>query len=233
MKKLSLIICCLWFGSHACLLSAQGQHAPLRGQKVGVFISAKATRYDTPFFIEVAQFLQQEEDRSNVGKMKSEFIIRMGWLLTEQLQALSGADTVYFLNGDLKKGRAFLAAYDSATQTLIRPGEALQALDWVLVLQPFHIDSRKHRSVYVASNKLVTRYTPVKQADLSMVALRMDQPRNPKPTRVCYDDLNHERQELYFDFLKGESKMGMFLSEVFSQWWAQWQLGENGHCRGK
>lgn len=233
MKKLYSIICCLWVGCHALSLSAQGQPAPLRGQKVGVFISAKATRYATPFFIEVAQFLKQEEDRSNVGKMKSEFIIRMGWLFTEQLQELSGADTVYFLNGDLKKGRAFLAAYDSATQTLIRPGEALQALDLVLVLEPFHIDARKHRSVYVASNKLVTRYIPVKQADFSLVALRMEQPRNPKPTRVCYDDLNDKRSELYFDFLKGESKMGMFLSEVFSQWWAQWQMGEAGTCEGE
>jgi hypothetical protein len=182
-------------------------------------------RYASPFFIEVAQFLQQEEDRSNVGKMKSEFIIRLGLLFTEQLQALSGADTVYFLNGDVSKGRAFLAAYDSTTQSLIRPGEALQALDQVLVVEPLAIDARKHRSVYVASNKLVTRYTSVKHASLSVVAIRMVQPRNPSVTKLCYDDLDSESPTLYFDFLQDQSSMGMFLSELLSQWWAQWQLG--------
>lgn len=212
-------------------IHAQAPDQPLRGQRIGVFISAKALRYASPFFIDVAQFLQQEEDRSNVGQMKSEFIIRLGWLFTEQLQAASGADTVFFLNADLQKGRAFLAAYDSATQSLIRPGEALTTLDQVLVVEPLHIDARKHRSVYVASNKLITRYTSVKHADLTVVQIRLPQPRNPKPTRVCYDGLDSPKPDLAFDFLKGESKLGLFLSELFSQWWAQWQGGAPSLCK--
>lgn len=212
-------------------LSAQSSTRPLSGEKIGVFISSKSCGYASPFFIEIAQFLKQKEDRSNIGKMKSEFIIRFGSLFVEQLQLLTNADTVIFLNGDIERGRAFLAAYDSVTRGLIRPGAPLQSLDRVLVIDPLFIHSRKHRSVFIRSNRVITEYIPVKLAELTVVSLRMTQPRNPHITEVCYDDFDSPKPTLQFDFLKEDSKMGLYLSQTFSQWWAQWQLGAETLCK--
>lgn len=201
-----------------------------KGKTAGVYISSRSFGYDADFFIEVAQFLKQEEDRSNIGKMKNEFIIRVGDLLTAQLQEMTGADTIYFLNADMTRGRAMLAAYDTARGYLINPDPVLQELDYVLVIDPFYIHSRNHRSVYIRSNRMITENIPVKKARFSVTLIETVRPRIPKLTKVCYDDLSSDKPELVFDFLQEESKMGKYLSQVFSQWWGQWQQGVPAGC---
>lgn len=201
------------------------------GKAVGFYISSRTLDYHPDFYIEVAQFLKVEDDRSNVGKMKNEFIIRVGDILTWQLQAQTGADTIYFLNADMERGRAMLAAYDTAQGYLLDPDPVLQQLDYVLVLDPFEINSRNHRSVYIRSNRMITENIPVKRTRFTMTLIEPVRPRMPKRTQVCYDDLSSNKpQDIIFDFLQDESKMGRYLSQVFSQWWNQWWLGAAGNC---
>ena len=78
------------------------------GKSESAFISVVGTLNLTIYtFLPAAQFLKIKEDRSYAGELKSELLIRIGESLCTQLQSLSGADTVYFVNADLSKGSTF------------------------------------------------------------------------------------------------------------------------------
>ncbi len=226
----SCIFCCLFF-LHSPIFSQDGSIQDWSGEKVGVFISSRSLSYDLDFNIQVAQFLKIEEDRSNVGKMKNEFIIRLGELFSAQLQEKSNADTVYFLNADLKRGRALLEAYDTLSGNLLRPDPVLTELDHILIIDPLHIRSRIHRSVYIRSNRMITDYIPVKNTRLTVLYLNPQQPRQPQSVQVCYDEIEGPKRTTSFSFLEDKSRLGTYLSQVFSQWWLQFWLDQPGNCR--
>jgi hypothetical protein len=231
MKIVSkIMLLCLFLGGLGESGFLWGQALPQSGQRVGLYISSRSFGYAPDFFIEVAQFLKLEEDRSNIGKMKNELIIRLGDELARQLQALSDADTVYFLNANLELGRAMLAAYDTAKGYLLDPDPVLQELDQVLVIDPFFIASRNHRSVFIRSNRMISQNIPVKKARFTVILIEPQRPRIPYPTEVCYDDLKSAKPTLTFDFMSQESQMGLYLSQVFSQWWGQWSGELSGSC---
>jgi len=211
---------------------AQGQSADSwQGKKLGIFISSRGLSYHPDFHLEVAQFLKLEEDRSNEGRMKSEFIIRLGELLVPQFQEVTGADTVIFLNADLTRGRDFVSAYDTMTSTLQAPSAELKELEDIWVIEPFKLDSRVHNSVFIRSNRMITERIPIKRT--RMIISRVDPGRevDTRIQRVCYDDLQKEKPALQFDILMKESKMGKYLSFLFSQWWLQ-EIGTlEGTCK--
>ncbi|RMG57320.1 MAG: hypothetical protein D6722_25150 [Bacteroidetes bacterium] len=203
----------------------------LAGKRLAVYLSSKHFSMTETFNMEVAQFLTVDEDRSWMGRMKEEFMIRMGWLFTEQLQALSGADTVIFLNADLPRGRAFIDTYDASTGRLRRSApEALQDLDHILVLSPFSLGSRIHRSVYIRSNRMISERIPVEVIDMTLTWLSPMAPSQARETRVCYDRLKTPRPPSPFDLHAEHSGMGKVLSQAFSQWWDQEQGQQESTC---
>ena len=203
----------------------------LAGKRLAVYMSSKTFTLAEAFDMEVTQFLTVDEDRSWVGRMKEEFMIRIGWLFTEQLQALSGADTVIFLNADLPRGRAFLDTYDPETGRLRRSApEALQDIDHILVLSPFTLGSRIHRSVYIRSNRMISERIPVEVVDLTFTWLVPRAPSQVRSSRVCYDRLETPRPAEPFDLHAGRSHLGKVLSQVFSQWWDQEQGTRPSAC---
>lgn len=199
----------------------QGQELNENGQDVGLFISSKSFSYSEDFYKEVSQFLTLDDDRSWVGKMKSEFIIRMGWLLQEQLQKLEQTDTLYFMNAEAKLGRALLSSYDFESRRYKTPHEELKLLRKIYVLNSFEINTRKHRSVYIRSNRMITEYIPVMVLSFNISIIDPKNPTNVVQTEVCFDAQTSSTETDYFDLHAERSAMGKFLSKSFSQWWFQ------------
>jgi hypothetical protein len=227
MNHLSLL--CWLLSSLLFYVPAEAQ-SHFADQKIGLYLSSSSFQVADELDLEVSQFLTQgTEDRSWVGQPKRELMIRLGDLLCTQLQALSGANTVYFLNGDLERGRAFRDAY-LGERDLMRPAPALADLDQVLVLSQFALDTRRHRSVYIRSNRMITEYIPVKRIELQVSAFDPAQGGSPTLTRVCYDDLNSTKPAWHFDFYREASELGKYLSRVFSQWWLQAAEGAESGC---
>lgn len=179
----------------------------------------------------IAQFVTQDDDAAWNGRLKSEFLIRLGWMLTEQLQLRAGADSVYFMNADMPMGSAMSEGYQAEEGILDRSKAELAVLDFVLVLDEFDMDTRIHRSVFIRSNKMVSENIPIKTASFRMRIFDMNNEELVLSTRVCIDDQNSPKPATWhFDFFRNTSAMGKFLSKVFSTWWELMLSGERSNC---
>lgn len=221
----------LLLGSVAVPINVSAQANLLAGKTVGVYISSKAVVYPTDYYIPIAQFVTRDNDAAWNGRLKAEFLIRMGWLLSEQLGALSEADTVLFLNADLPRGRAMQAAYDPVLNRISPGEEALDDVNFIIVLDHMDLDVRLHRSVFIRSNRMITERIPIKKVHCRLTLFDLASPDLVLPTEVCLDDMNDKNPpEWYFDFYRQESKLGQFLSKIYTQWWAQMLTGERSNC---
>lgn len=230
MKEISQVMCL----AAVMLLSSSSALAQanlLADKNIGVYFSSRAVSYEQEFYLPIAQFVTQEDDAAWNGRLKSEFLISLGWMLTGQLQETAGADSVYFMNADMTLGRAMSEGYQAEEGILDRNTEALKQLDFILVLDEFDMDTRIHRSVFIRSNKMVSENIPIKTASFRMRIFDMDNEELVLSTRVCLDDQKTPRPSYWhFDFYRTTSPMGKFLSKVFSTWWELMLAGESSNC---
>ncbi len=209
---------------------AQAQAGLLSGKKIGLYISGKSFSFTEEYYLTISQFLKIDEDRSQVGLTKSEFMIRIGEMLTHQLDSLSGADTVIFLNADLQRGSTFMNLYDPE-QNDLRPGATSSlGLDMVLVVSQFILYQRIHKSVFINSNRMVTDRIPVDMVKMQLTLTDLSGTKLRLPVETCYDGILSGKPAPYFDFLKDMSGLGKFLSESFSCWWDQMLVGNASNC---
>ncbi|MDX2247828.1 MAG: hypothetical protein SF052_13670 [Bacteroidia bacterium] len=209
-----------------------GQNEILKGKQVGFYISSNDFLIPEEQNIAITQFLTIGEDRSYAGKLKAEFMIRIGWLFSEQLQILSGADSIHFLNADLPKGKAIQESWDAERNRLVRPGEPLQELDYVLVLSPFSLTTRIHKSVFIRSNRMVTDRITVRMTDMKITQFQISDPTSPRNYHICFDEQTSEKPvETYFDFYREKSPMGKYLSLLFSRWWGAFLIERPEFCQ--
>ena len=209
-------------------LQAQSE---FQGKKISVFISSKTSHYTDPFVLPVTQFLKIEEDRSWTGDLKAEFLIRIGELFCTELQDLTQADTVIFLNADLNRGQQFLANYDQEREQLVS-SQGLSDSDMLLIIQDFSLKNRLERSVFIRSNRMFSEKVPVKQAELNILAFSSGKTLPAKTFSICRDEKTSTKVPLHFDFYNSQSKLGKFLSQVFSNWWEMDLRNESSNCSG-
>ena len=211
--------------------SVSAQANLLAGKKVGVYFSSRAVTYGQSFYLPIAQFVTQEDNAAWNGKLKSEFLINLGWMFCQQLQPLADADSVYFMNADLPLGRAMQEAYDPVLSSISRDQAYLKELDFVLVLDEFELATRNHRSVYIRSNRMITEDIPIKTVASRMSLFDLKSPDFVIRTNVCLDDQTSPApQAWHFDMLRSSSALGKFLSKVFSTWWDLMLSGERSSC---
>ncbi|MEO1213758.1 MAG: hypothetical protein AAFY45_09550 [Bacteroidota bacterium] len=211
-------------------LHIQAQEIDKSKSNYGLFISSKNFSYSEDFYKEISQFLTIDDDRSWVGKMKQEFIIRMGWLLQEQIQKLEKADTLYFLNAEPALGRAFLDTYNFETFRYTNSSSEFEGLKKIYVLNSFEIDMRKHRSVYIRSNKMYTEYIPIMILSFNMGIVDLENGGKTIQTEVCFDAQKSTTNAKYFDLYSNRSEVGKLLSKSYSQWWSQVLNGIPSNC---
>ncbi len=224
----SLTTCLIFFGLFMPQLQAQSD---FQGKRISVFISSKTSHYTEPFVLPVTQFLKIEEDRSWTGDLKAEFLIRIGEVFCEELQELTQADTVIFLNADLNRGQQFLANYDQERQQLVS-SQGLSDSDALLIIQDFSLKNRLERSVFIRSNRMFSEKIPVKQAELNILAFSSGKTLPAKTFTICRDEKISAKVPLHFDFYNSQSKLGKFLSQVFSIWWEMDLQNVSSNCEG-
>ncbi|MDP5169054.1 MAG: hypothetical protein NWR72_02325 [Bacteroidia bacterium] len=230
MNKI-LRLCCLIALSILPFSAVKSQANLLSGKKIGVYISSKAVTYGQPYYLPIAQFVTQEDDAAWNGKLKSEFLISLGWMFCQQLQPLAEADSIYFMNADLPLGRAIQEAYDPILGSISKGNTVLDELDFVLVLDEFTLETRNHRSVYIRSNRMITEDIPIKTVASRMSLFDLKSPDFVIRTSVCLDDQTSPApQGWHFDMLRSSSPLGKFLSKVFSTWWDLMLSGERSTC---
>ncbi len=223
----SIILFCSILGCY--LLPAQ--EVSLEQQAIGLYISSRSFEIDDLFNLKVGQFLRKgEEDRSYVGNLERELIIQLGELLCAQIKALGQADTVYFLNGEPEMARALQQNLDFRYMQMRGSPPELQSLDQILVLSPFQLSSRIHKSVYIRSNRMYTERIPVEVFQFRFHRFLPRDPNFHQTVEVCFDRLDHKLPDRYITLLRNESQFGKVLGDAFSQWWGQWQYSWTGHC---
>ena len=228
MKPLFPFLCILVLLSSTTSLKSQADR--FAGQKIGLYISSQNFSFDEAFTMKITQFLTVGEDRSYLGRIKQEAIIRLGWLFSEQLQKLSQADTIIFLNADLPRGRVMKDSFDPEQRHLTRTHSELGDLHEILVLSAFQVQSRIHKSVYIRSNRMITDRIPIPVLKAEFAVLDPLRPRLSEAIQVCLDDQKSPAPTEYFDFYRRQSPMGSFFSKSFSQWWEQIVLDTRGNC---
>jgi len=209
------------------LLAAQA--GLLREKRIGVYISSSQFDYTEDYGLQAAQFLKLEEDRSYTGDLKTELMIRVGGLLSNELTSLAQADTVYFMNADLQKGYLFQQAYDVARNRL-KDSLKIPQTDLILVINQLDMGVRSHRSVFIRSNRMLTEKIPVNTASLSVTLFDPGLPDLALELETCFDAYTTPKVDTAFDFFRDRSKLGAFFSQLFSQWWAQMEEGNPSNC---
>lgn len=199
-------------------------------RNMGLFISSKNFSFSEDFYKEISQFLTLGEDRSWAGKMKPEFIIRTGWLLQEQLQKIENVDSLYFLNAEPKLGRALLDSYNFESRRFNASDPSLKSLEKIFIINSFSIIKRKHRSVFIRSNKMYTEYIPIMVLSFNISVIDPKNPSEARQTEVCFDAQKSSTDAKYFDLYAKQSQVGKLLSNSFSQWWSQLLNGIPSNC---
>lgn len=205
------------------------QKPEFTGKKIGLYISSREFSYTDAYYPDIALFLKAEEDRSAAPRVKQELIIRLGETLSRQLEAASGADTVIFLNADLRRGQAMVTAWNPESRTAAAP--ELKEFDQILVIQELTLSTRIQNSAYIFGSRIRTERTPVKLATLSAILLR---PGTTPGTlfHTCLDEHSSPRTATPMDVFAKESALGLFFSRVFSQSWLQIQENVSDNCGG-
>jgi hypothetical protein len=210
-------------------LHAQGSF--LEGKRVGIYFSSKEFQYTEDYNLPIAQFLSVDDDRSYSGKMKSELLVRLGELLTEQFPGVTGADSVYFINADLQSGRAFINSYDAIDNRIYDPAMAFEGTDYILVMNSLDLSTRVENDVFIRSNRMLTERVRVKKAQMAFTLFDLsDLTSLPRQLESCLDERRSPVLANQFDFYQKRSSLGKFLGRLFTQTWDQAISGTDSTC---
>ncbi|MEM6264367.1 MAG: hypothetical protein AAGI38_17770 [Bacteroidota bacterium] len=226
-----LLLFCVLIGS---ITTRAQQPTDLKGKKLGFFIDSKTFSFDETYYLPAAEFLKVEEDRSAGAKVKNELMVRLGEIFVDQLQAATEADTVIFLNADLRRGKAFREVYTSGSKRMVKMPAALQGIDEVWVMGKMELTSRRENLSYIRSNRIVTQRLVVKVGQMQMVHFTLGGNNSAgETTQIIFDARKSTcKVPRTFDFFADSSSLGKFFSDLFSNWWSGYQQGiSNQECR--
>lgn len=220
---LTLLLCWL-------LLPLQGQVSPANGQVVGFYISGSQFDYNEFYHMHFARYLVIDEDRSFGASEKAEFLIRLGEQLSAEMKRVSGADSVVFLNAHPDLGRSFMAAYDGETGSLSKLHKDFGEIDQYWVLSSLALDTRISKSVFIRSNRMITERVRHMYAHLQMRRYSSEEVQPMQELRVCLDEREMPKvsQEI---LLKGEGRLGRYMSRLCSLAWLSIAQGDEGNCQ--
>lgn len=203
----------------------------MTGKRIGVYFGSKEFQYPQSYYLPIAQFLSVSDNRSYTGKMKNELLIRLGEQLAEQLPGISGADSVYFINGDLTRGRAFINSYDVRANRIYDPARAFDGTDYILVLNSLDLSTRIENDVFIRSNRMLTERVHVKQGNMKLTLFDLgDLKTPPRVIETCLDERKSPEKSISFDFYRKRSALGRFFGRMFTANWNQLRTGSDSNC---
>lgn len=203
-------------------VSLKAQHIDLQSKKVGLYLGSKSVSIESDYYIWINQFLTLEEDRSWEDNQKVEFLIRLGQRWASELQRVADADTVIFLNGDVKLGKQYL---DGGAGEMLRSGK----VDAIIALDSLSLNTRTKRVNFIRSNKLLTSKLTIRTTRMHSVIYQPG--RTAIHTQTCFDEDLHLFPPILIDMYTEQSVLGKFCSGLFSQWWLEVYSGVKSHCK--
>ena len=196
---------------------AQSSQLPLKGKRVAVYFSSRQFDFDDSYRIPLSQFIKSDEgDKAEIEDIKRQTLIALGRLFSEQLQAPTQADSVYFLNENPELGKTFIDRYDSDERTLESLGPKFAGTDLVLIVNPLNLTSYKTSSVYSRSNRIITDQITVKTARMSLEVFSPSTGQRLTVAETCMDERKTQVAANYFDLHMKSSKTGQFLGKLFT-----------------
>ncbi len=205
----------------------------LTGKTLGIYISAKQVNFNEDYHMDVNQFLTVEEDRSWGVNAKTEFLVRLGERLGEQLKEVTGLDSVYFLNADPARAREFIQQYNP-DNGIVRPlSNRFEGTDMILIIDELTLLTRSGEYAYIRSNRIFTQRIRVKHAQLSMRWHNLEVNDHPLRTVTCFDAKESTRPPHIINLYAKDSSLGDFLTKLFSTWWLQMAHQEPNNCQDK
>jgi hypothetical protein len=213
-----IILLACWGLGFAGALRAQGEPTyPLRGKTVAVYLSRKGFQFDDHYRIPLSQFVMADQGREmDIEDLKSQTLISLGALFSQQLAQATQAKAVYFLNAAPDSAHAFMEHFDADSNQLSGMGNALGATDYILVVNPLTLSSYLTSAVYSQSNRIISRQVYKKKA---VVRLALFEPRAGLRTHVTETRLDERampKTAPLFEFHMKNSQTGNFLSRLFS-----------------
>ncbi len=203
----------------------------MRGKRIGIYFGSKEFQYSESYFLPIAQFLSVSEDRSYTGKMKNELLIRLGEQLAEQLPVISGADSVYFINGDMTRGRAFINSYDIKANRIYDPARVFEGTDYIMVLNSLDLSTRVENDIFIRSNRMLTERVHVKRGNMKLALFDLkDLKSPPRMIETCLDERKSPEKGISFDFYRKRSALGRFFGRMFTANWNQLLIGSDSNC---
>lgn len=203
----------------------------MSGKRIGIYFGSKEFQYSQSYYLPIAQFLSVSEDRSYTGKMKNELLIRLGEQLAEQLPAISGADSVYFINGDVTRGRAFINSYDVKANRIYDPARVFEGTDYIIVLNSLDLSTRIENDFFIRSNRMLTERVHVKQGNMKLTLFDLgDLKTSPRIIETCLDERKSPEKAISFNFYRKRSALGRFFGRMFTANWNQLGTGSDSNC---
>ena len=190
---------------------------PLQGKTVAVYFSKRQFTFDNNYRIPLSQFIRSDKGhKAEIDDIKTQTLISLGALFSQQLKAPTQADSVYFLNEYPELGRAFMQGYDAEAHQLSALGPQFAETDYILVMNPLILGSYITSSVYSRSNRLITERVINKTARVHLDLFDAQSGAQLSSVAVCYDARKTPVPQQFFEFHMEYSRTGTFLARLFS-----------------
>lgn len=213
------------------LAPAQGATFPLQGKTVGVYFTRKYFNFDDTYRIPLSQFIMSDQGAEiDIEDLKSQTLISLGSLFSDQLDSATQADSVYFLNESPELAREFLNGYDADAHQLAPMEGAFKGTDLILVVNPLVLGSYKSSSVYSRSNRIVTEMVIVRTARVRLEVFDPHTGLMLYKAEACMDERYTSIPEALFEFHMKNSQTGKFLGRLFSLAVTHLNLGIENNC---
>lgn len=213
--KKALLGFCLLFG----WLSLAAQQPNWTGKRIGLYVSSAGFTFSEDYYQDIAQFLFIGENRAQEANVKAELMIRFGETLARELQRVSAADTVYFINGDMARGKSFVQSYDARTGLLKPLGAEFKDTDAVLIVQGVDMKMRMVNSTYIRSNEMKNERKAVRVGRMETLYALVADVNAVRRTSAKYDAYSSQKVANPFIFSAQPSELGTFLGQLCATWW--------------
>lgn len=222
----------VWLAGSAAAFAQADSLMPLKDKTVAVYFSKKQFSFDASFRIPLSQFILSDKgEEEDIEDIKTQTLISLGTLFSQQLKPATEADSVYFLNEYPDRARAFISNYNSEERSLSPPGDAMTGTDYILVINPFVLGSYKTSVVYTRSNRLITQKVIVKTGRVRLDLYDSQTGRLVNYTEACLDEQKTPVPKILFEFHMKSSRTGNFLSRLFSLATFHMNYGLESNCQ--
>lgn len=206
-----------------CILGISFVHAQqsfetwAKGKKGGLYLSRKSFSYTQDWLQYLNQFTRLGGEDVPREDLKLATLVRLGQLMTRELEAKIPGLSVQFLNADPELSSAWLGVLNTPNGQAAPRVAGLDTLDFLLTVENISLFANQEKSVYSISNQIRTdrRWLYNLEATVRITDGQNHLITASIPLRVMTEQV--EGLQPRFDFDNSISPGGKMLAELFSK----------------